>query len=35
MKFVFIGDAQVGKTALLLRMSEGRFEINTNTTIGL
>jgi GTPase SAR1 family protein len=35
MKFILIGASTVGKTALLLRIADGKFHPDTITTIGI
>ncbi|WFD32078.1 hypothetical protein MSPP1_003120 [Malassezia sp. CBS 17886] len=35
LKFIIIGDASVGKSSLLVRLTEGRFMVDTDATIGI
>ena len=35
LKFIIIGDASVGKSSLLVRFTEDRFLVESDTTIGI
>lgn len=35
LKFIIIGDASVGKSSLLVRLTEDRFLVHSDTTIGI
>jgi len=35
LKFIIIGDASVGKSSLLVRLTENRFLVDSETTIGI
>lgn len=35
LKFIIIGDASVGKSSLLVRLTEDRFLVDSDTTIGI
>ena len=35
LKFIIIGDASVGKSSILVRFTEDRFLVDSDTTIGI